>query len=187
MHFSILFSTVFEPSILTPVLLRMIMIYLQVNNQHVSTFVTAGNVKFMLLHSNASSSTLLSSTHHNAATNNTANTISGGNTVLRVSEDSIKYFFQDVYELYVKVSFIHADVNLSNTLLSFGIKLNFRQRKFCLQSLLWIPFIDTILLSIRIHLNHVFDQYHVNICCKLTTKTAAFVFFRVRTTCSWYD
>jgi Sedlin, N-terminal conserved region len=46
----------------------------KVNNQQVSTFLTAGNIKFMLLHSG-----------HN--------------------EDSIKYFFQDVYEVYVKVRF----------------------------------------------------------------------------------
>lgn len=39
----------------------------------VSTFLTAGNIKFMLLH--------------------------GGR-----SEDSIRNFFMDVYELYVKVS-----------------------------------------------------------------------------------
>jgi translation initiation factor 2 beta subunit (eIF-2beta)/eIF-5 len=45
---------------------------LQVNQQHISTFLTAGNVKFMLLH--------------------------GGR-----SDDSIRNFFQDVYELYVKV------------------------------------------------------------------------------------
>jgi len=45
----------------------------KVNHQMVSTFLTAGNIKFMLLH--------------------------GGR-----SEDSIKHFFQDVYELYVKVS-----------------------------------------------------------------------------------
>ena len=44
----------------------------QVNHQQVSTFLTAGNVKFMLLH--------------------------GGK-----SEDSIKNFFNDVYELYVKL------------------------------------------------------------------------------------
>lgn len=45
----------------------------KVNHQQVSTFLTAGNIKFMLLH--------------------------GGRT-----EDSIKNFFQDVYELYVKLS-----------------------------------------------------------------------------------
>lgn len=45
----------------------------KVNNQQVSTFLTAGNVKFMLLHSGR-------------------------------SDDSIRNFFQDVYELYVKVS-----------------------------------------------------------------------------------
>jgi len=44
----------------------------KVNHQQVSTFLTAGNVKFMLLH--------------------------GGK-----SEDSIKNFFSDVYELYVKL------------------------------------------------------------------------------------
>ena len=43
------------------------------NNQHVSTFLTAGNVKLLLLHSGR-------------------------------SEDVIRHFFQDVYELYVKVS-----------------------------------------------------------------------------------
>ena len=45
----------------------------KVNNQQVSTFLTAGNIKFMLLHSGR-------------------------------SDDSIRNFFQDVYELYVKVS-----------------------------------------------------------------------------------
>ena len=44
----------------------------QVNQQQVSTFLTAGNIKFMLLH--------------------------GGK-----SDESIRNFFQDVYELYVKV------------------------------------------------------------------------------------
>mmetsp|Transcript_18838 Transcript_18838/g.41047 ORF Transcript_18838/g.41047 Transcript_18838/m.41047 type:complete len:135 (+) Transcript_18838:370-774(+) len=44
----------------------------KVNHQQVSTFLTAGNVKFMLLH--------------------------GGK-----SEDSIRNFFNDVYELYVKL------------------------------------------------------------------------------------
>jgi len=44
-----------------------------VNHQQVSTFLTAGNIKFMLLHSGK-------------------------------SEDSIKNFFTDVYELYVKLS-----------------------------------------------------------------------------------
>ena len=42
------------------------------NQQQVSTFLTAGHIKFMLLH--------------------------GGK-----SEDSIKNFFNEVYELYVKV------------------------------------------------------------------------------------
>uniref|UniRef100_A0A7S2N4C3 Trafficking protein particle complex subunit n=1 Tax=Helicotheca tamesis TaxID=374047 RepID=A0A7S2N4C3_9STRA len=45
----------------------------KVNHQQVSTFLTAGNIKFMLLH--------------------------GGR-----SEDSIKNFFTDIYELYVKLS-----------------------------------------------------------------------------------
>jgi hypothetical protein len=44
----------------------------QVNQQQVSTFLTAGNIKLMLLH--------------------------GGK-----NEESIRNFFQDVYELYVKV------------------------------------------------------------------------------------
>jgi Sedlin, N-terminal conserved region len=48
-------------------------VFFQVNNQQVSTFLTAGNIKFMLLHSGR-------------------------------NEDSIKNFFQDVYELYVKLS-----------------------------------------------------------------------------------
>jgi len=43
-----------------------------VNHQQVSTFLTAGNVKLMLLHTGK-------------------------------SEDGIRNFFQDVYELYVKV------------------------------------------------------------------------------------
>ena len=45
----------------------------KVNHQHVSTFLTAGNIKFMLLH--------------------------GGR-----SEEGVKNFFMDVYELYVKLS-----------------------------------------------------------------------------------
>jgi hypothetical protein len=45
----------------------------KVNNQQVSTFLTAGNIKFMLLHAGR-------------------------------SDDAIRMFFQDVYELYVKVS-----------------------------------------------------------------------------------
>eukprot|EP00523_Entomoneis_sp_CCMP467_P005475 CAMPEP_0168744574 /NCGR_PEP_ID=MMETSP0724-20121128/14163_1 /TAXON_ID=265536 /ORGANISM="Amphiprora sp., Strain CCMP467" /LENGTH=140 /DNA_ID=CAMNT_0008792241 /DNA_START=143 /DNA_END=565 /DNA_ORIENTATION=+ len=45
----------------------------KVNNQHVSTFLTAGNVKLMLLHNGR-------------------------------SEESIRHFFQEVYELYVKLS-----------------------------------------------------------------------------------
>jgi trafficking protein particle complex subunit 2 len=44
----------------------------KVNQQHISTFLTAGNIKFMLLHNGK-------------------------------SDDSIRYFFQEVYELYVKV------------------------------------------------------------------------------------
>ena len=47
----------------------------KVNNQQVSTFLTAGNIKFMLLHSGR-------------------------------SDDAIRNFFQDVYELYVKVSVV---------------------------------------------------------------------------------
>lgn len=46
--------------------------FVQVNNQQISAFVTAGNVKFMLLH--------------------------GGK-----NEESIRMFFHEVYELYVKV------------------------------------------------------------------------------------
>jgi len=44
----------------------------QVNHQHVSAFLTAGNINFMLLHTGK-------------------------------SEDSIRNFFADIYELYVKV------------------------------------------------------------------------------------
>ena len=47
--------------------------FIQVNQQEVSTFVTAGNIKFMLLHNGK-------------------------------NEDSIKNFFTDVYEIYVKVT-----------------------------------------------------------------------------------
>lgn len=50
----------------------------KVNNQQVSTFLTAGNIKFMLLHSGR-------------------------------SDDAIRNFFQDVYELYVKVS--HGEIS----------------------------------------------------------------------------
>jgi trafficking protein particle complex subunit 2 len=46
--------------------------YAQVNNQQVSCFLTAANIKFMLLHAGR-------------------------------SEEAIRNFFQDVYELYVKV------------------------------------------------------------------------------------
>ena len=56
---------------------------LQVNQQQVSAFLTAGNVKLMLLH--------------------------GGK-----SEESIRNFFQDVYELYVKVRSIHESVFASD-------------------------------------------------------------------------
>mmetsp|Transcript_29106 Transcript_29106/g.53260 ORF Transcript_29106/g.53260 Transcript_29106/m.53260 type:complete len:142 (-) Transcript_29106:327-752(-) len=45
----------------------------KVNNQQVSTFLTAGNIKFMLLHAGR-------------------------------SEDAIRNFFIEVYELYVKLS-----------------------------------------------------------------------------------
>eukprot|EP00934_Nitzschia_sp_Nitz4_P003180 Nitzschia sp. Nitz4//scaffold58_size112336//3657//4302//NITZ4_004011-RA/size112336-exonerate_protein2genome-gene-0.119-mRNA-1//-1//CDS//3329554923//3170//frame0 len=45
----------------------------KVNHQQVSTFLTAGNIKFILLHAGK-------------------------------SEDSIRNFFQEVYELYVKLS-----------------------------------------------------------------------------------
>ncbi|GAX22772.1 hypothetical protein FisN_11Hh337 [Fistulifera solaris] len=48
----------------------------KVNQQQVSTFLTAGNIKLMLLHN----------VHQNK------------------SEDAIRQFFQDVYELYVKFS-----------------------------------------------------------------------------------
>jgi hypothetical protein len=44
----------------------------KVNNQQVSTFLTAGNAKFLLLHAGK-------------------------------NEEAIRSFFQDVYELYVKV------------------------------------------------------------------------------------
>lgn len=54
----------------------------KVNNQQVSTFLTAGNIKFMLLHSGR-------------------------------NDDSIRNFFQDVYELYVKVSVSILDLNYS--------------------------------------------------------------------------
>jgi len=57
----------------------------QVNQQQVLTFLTAGNIKFMLLH--------------------------GGK-----SEESIRSFFQDVYELYVKVRVCRCCLLLSATL-----------------------------------------------------------------------
>ena len=56
--------------------MRVSIVKQQVNQQLVSTFLTAGHIKFMLLH--------------------------GGK-----SEDSIKNFFNEVYELYVKVSLAH--------------------------------------------------------------------------------
>lgn len=52
----------------------------KVNQQQVSTFLTAGNIKFMLVHS------------------------SSANSGRMITDESIKNFFQDVYELYVKVS-----------------------------------------------------------------------------------
>ena len=58
----------------------------QVNQQQVSTFLTAGNIKFMLLH--------------------------GGKT-----EDSVRNFFNEVYELYVKLSmnpFYHYDTPITS-------------------------------------------------------------------------
>ncbi|KAG7336593.1 Sedlin [Nitzschia inconspicua] len=58
----------------------------KVNQQYVSTFLTAGNIKFVLLH--------------------------GGR-----SEDSIKNFFYEVYELYVKLSmnpFYHVDTAITS-------------------------------------------------------------------------
>ena len=52
----------------------------KVNQQQVSTFLTAGNIKFMLVHS------------------------STGTNGRIITDESITNFFQDVYELYVKVS-----------------------------------------------------------------------------------
>lgn len=54
----------------------------KVNQQQVSTFLTAGNIKFMLVHSSST----------------------GTNNGRIITDESIKNFFQDVYELYVKVS-----------------------------------------------------------------------------------
>mmetsp|Transcript_71572 Transcript_71572/g.207244 ORF Transcript_71572/g.207244 Transcript_71572/m.207244 type:complete len:141 (+) Transcript_71572:51-473(+) len=58
----------------------------KVNHQQVSSFLTAGNIKFILLHSGR-------------------------------SDDSIKNFFHEVYELYVKLSmnpFYHYDTPIKS-------------------------------------------------------------------------
>ncbi|CAJ1909079.1 unnamed protein product [Cylindrotheca closterium] len=58
----------------------------KVNHQHVSTFLTAGNIKFILLHAGK-------------------------------SEDTIRSFFNEVYELYVKLSmnpFYHHDTPITS-------------------------------------------------------------------------
>jgi hypothetical protein len=62
-----------------------------VNHQQVSTFLTAGSIKFMLLHSGK-------------------------------SEDSIRNFFTEVYELYVKVSATneHGDWNQKEGSIAFS-------------------------------------------------------------------
>lgn len=62
----------------------------QVNQQQVSAFVTAGNMKFLLLHHVPSSSSSSSTT--------------SSSMIPTTNEESIRQFFQDVYELYVKYS-----------------------------------------------------------------------------------
>ena len=68
----------------------------KVNQQMVSTFLTAANIKFMLVHTAGGGGSGNSS-------NNNSNT-TGRNSNYN-NEESIRLFFQDVYELYVKVSF----------------------------------------------------------------------------------
>lgn len=72
----------------------------KVNNQQVSTFLTAGNIKFMLLHSGR-------------------------------NDDSIRNFFQDVYELYVKLSlnpFYRYDTPINST--AFDTRVKALARKY---------------------------------------------------------
>ena len=76
--------------------------FYQVNHQQVSCYLTAGNIKFMLLH--------------------------GGK-----NEDSVKNFFQEIYELYVKVSmnpFYHYDTPITSS--SFDARVRAVARRYLL-------------------------------------------------------
>ncbi|KAF6820280.1 trafficking protein particle complex subunit 2 [Colletotrichum musicola] len=62
-------------------------------NNYVSCFVTAGNVKFLLLHQPSAPSTTASSR---------SSTAIGANPTSPATEEAIKNFFQEVYENWVK-------------------------------------------------------------------------------------
>ncbi|KAJ0339721.1 hypothetical protein COL922a_004113 [Colletotrichum nupharicola] len=62
-------------------------------NNYVSCFVTAGNVKFLLLHQPSATSSSASSR---------SSTAIGANPTSPATEEAIKNFFQEVYENWVK-------------------------------------------------------------------------------------
>lgn len=74
----------------------------KVNHQQVSCYLTAGNIKFMLLHNGK-------------------------------NEDSVKNFFQEIYELYVKVSmnpFYRYDTPITSS--SFDARVRAVARRYLL-------------------------------------------------------